>query len=69
MTTPAILHGPSLQLIRVHDDRFNDYCDPPMIHLGKTIELEDNSLIGVASLGFAFLTDFVAEAETLVAKP
>ncbi|OCK56956.1 hypothetical protein LMTR3_15200 [Bradyrhizobium sp. LMTR 3] len=67
-TTPAILHGPSLQMVRVHDDRFGDYCDPPIQHLGKTIEVEDNSLIGVASLGFTFLTNLVAEAETLVPR-
>jgi hypothetical protein len=62
----AILHGPSLQMVRIHDRRFGTYCDPPTKHLGKTIEVEDNSLIGVASLGFDYLSALVAEAETLV---
>ncbi|MET4211454.1 hypothetical protein [Bradyrhizobium sp. LA2.1] len=60
----AILHGPSLVMIRVHD-RGVSY-DPPTTHMGKTIEVEDNSLIGVASLGFEYLTKLVAEAETLI---
>jgi hypothetical protein len=61
---PAILHGPSLGMVRVHD-RGKDY-DPPTDHLGKTIELEDNSLIGVAGLGMAYLSNLVADAEQLV---
>jgi hypothetical protein len=65
---PAILHGPSLTMIRVHDRRFGDYCDPPTEHMGKTIELEDNSLIGVAALGLAHLSNLVAEAEKLVSS-
>jgi hypothetical protein len=63
---PVILHGPSLIMIRVHDRRFGDYCDPPIEHMGKTIELEDNSLIGVAALGLAYLSKLVGEAEKLV---
>jgi len=66
---PVILHGPSLQMIRVYDRRFGDYCDPPIMHLGKTIEVQDLSLIGVAALGFDYLASLVAEAETLVLKP
>jgi hypothetical protein len=62
----ALLYGPSLVMIRVHDRRFGDYCDPPMEHMGKTIDLDDNSLVGVASLGLTHLTSLVAEAEKLV---
>lgn len=62
----AILHGPSLQMIRVHDRRFGDYCDPPMTHLGKSIDVDDNSLIGVAALGLTYLRSLVEEAEGLV---
>lgn len=61
----AYLYGPSLQMIRVHDRRFGDYCDPPRQHLGKIIDLDDNSLIGIAALGLAYLKRLVAEAETL----
>jgi hypothetical protein len=52
-------------MVRVHDTRFNDYCDPPTKHLGNTIELDDNSLIGVASLGLTYLKGIVQEAATL----
>jgi hypothetical protein len=62
----AYLYGPSLIMIRVHDRRYGDYCDPPTEHMGKTIDLDDNSLIGVAALGITYLTTLVAEAETLI---
>jgi hypothetical protein len=61
----AWLYGPSLQMIRIHDRRFNDYCDQPTSHLGKQIELDDNSLVGVATLGVAYLKSLVADAERL----
>jgi hypothetical protein len=62
----AYLYGPSLQMIRVHDRRFGDHCDPPTQHLGKPIDLEDNSLLGVATLGLTYLKRLVEEAESLV---
>jgi hypothetical protein len=62
----AYLYGPSLQMIRVHDRRFNDHCDPPTKHLGEQIDLEDNSLEGVATLGLCYLTGLVTEAEGLI---
>jgi hypothetical protein len=61
----ALLYGPSLAMIRVHDRRFGDYCDPPTRHMGKEIDLENNSLIGVASLGLSYLTALVAEASAM----
>jgi hypothetical protein len=61
---PAILHGPSLGMVNVRDR--GNYYDPPTEHLGKTIALEDNSLIGVAGLGMAYLSNLVADAESLV---
>lgn len=62
----ALLYGPSLVMIRVHDRRFGDYCDPPSEHMGKPIDLDDNSLIGMASLGLAYLTSLIAEADKLI---
>jgi hypothetical protein len=62
----AYLWGPSLQMVRVYDRRFNDYRDPPGSHLGKPIDLDDNSMIGVASLGLTYLSGLVEEAEGLV---
>jgi hypothetical protein len=62
----GILYGPSLAMIRVHDRRFGDYCDPPRRHIGKAIELDDNHLIGVATLGLSHLTALVAEARALI---
>jgi hypothetical protein len=50
----------------IHDRRFADYCDPPAEHLGKTIELLDNSLIGVAGLGLVYLSNLVADAQKLI---
>jgi len=64
--TKAWLYGPCLEMIRAHDRRFNDYCDPPMQHLGVEITLDDNHLIGKSSLAIAYLTSLVAEAEALV---
>jgi hypothetical protein len=64
----AILHGPSLQMIRVHDRRHGTFCDPPTHYLGQIIQVEDNSLIGVASLGLSHLTALIAEASAFVAK-
>jgi hypothetical protein len=61
----AYLYGPSLQMIRVHDRRFGDHCDPPTQHLGHPIDLDDNSLVGVATLGLAYLKTLMVEAETL----
>jgi len=62
----AYLYGPSLQMIRVHDRRFGDHCDPPTSHMGKVIDLDDNSLVGVATLGFSYLKSLVKEAESLI---
>jgi hypothetical protein len=61
----AYLYGPSLQMVRVHDRRFGDHCDPPREHLGKQIDLDDLWLIGVAELGLTYLRGLLAEAETL----
>jgi hypothetical protein len=36
------------------------------MHKSKAIELEDNSLIGVAALGIEYLTNLVTDAEALV---
>jgi hypothetical protein len=63
---PAVMYGPSLQMVRVHDRRFGDHCDPPGTHLGNPLGLENDHLIGVAALGLAYLTKLVAEAKTLV---
>jgi hypothetical protein len=60
------LYGPTLTLVRVHDSRFGDYCDPPTEHLGQKIGLDDNHIHGVGMLGFKYLTALVAEAHTLV---
>jgi hypothetical protein len=62
----AYLYGPSLQMMRVYDRRFNDYCDPPKSHFGKQIALDDNSLVGIAGLGLSYLKGLVAEAEGLI---
>jgi hypothetical protein len=62
----AYLYGSSLQMIRVHDRRFGDHCDPPTEHLGKKIELEDNFLIGVGAMGLTYLSNLIQEAEQLV---
>ncbi len=64
--TMGWFYGPSLTMIRVHDRLHKDSCDPPTEHMGKPLERDDNSLIGVASLGLTYLRSLVAEAETLV---
>ena len=60
----AFVPGPSLRLIRAHDDRFHDFCDPPKEHLGRPIT--NHFPNAVAVLGLFYLKDLVAEAEELV---
>jgi hypothetical protein len=57
--------GLSLQMVRVHDRRFGTHFDPPGQHLGRPIDLDDNSLIGVARLGFSYLERLIEEAAAL----
>jgi hypothetical protein len=61
---PVMLHGPSLGMINVYDRGIHYH--PPTEHLGRVIDLEHNSLIGVAALGLAYFGELVAEAETLL---
>jgi hypothetical protein len=63
--TDGMLYGPTIGLVRVHDKRFNDGCDPPMQHLGQEICVQDNSIYGKARLAVEFLRKLVAEAEAL----
>jgi hypothetical protein len=59
----AYLYGPSLQMVRVYN--FGNHFDPPGHHLGQPIDLDDNSLVGVAALGLSYLKQLIEEAEEL----
>jgi hypothetical protein len=52
---------PSLVLVRVKDDRYSDYFDPPFEHLGKA--LPDQSPSTVGRLFIAHLTGLIEEAK------
>lgn len=61
--------GPCLMLTRVHDTRFNDYCDPPTRHRGEEIAGAGRFPYHVALLGLAYLSELIREAEGLVEPP
>jgi hypothetical protein len=52
-----------VRLVRVHDDRFHDWYDPPSQHLGR--ELSDLSPAAVAGLAFDHLGQVLSEAAAL----
>jgi hypothetical protein len=61
----AFQSGDDIRLVRVHDTRFHDFCDPPKEHLGEKIKLfmlPDE----IGRLGLAYLTGLVSEAEEWV---
>ena len=58
------LEGPTIKLIRVHDRRYGDHCDPPQSHLGVDIPFYERPA-NVAALALAYLKALVAEAEVL----
>lgn len=60
----AFVPGPALGLIRVHDRRFGDSCDPPTEHLGNTIE--HRFPYDTAINAMPYLRTLISEAEGLV---
>jgi len=60
------LHGPTIKLIRAHDRRYNDYCDPPTEHLGQPIKTYDHPM-DVAPAALSYLKAMIDEAKALVA--
>lgn len=60
----GVFAGPTLKPIRVHDRRFNDFCDPPRMHMGQYILFADFS-DGVAEAVIPYLAALIAEAEAL----
>ena len=61
----GVLAGPTLRPIRAHDRRFNAFCDPPTMHLGKEIEFA-NFADALAEAAMPYLRLLVADAEALV---
>ncbi|MBW9332467.1 hypothetical protein FEE59_02970 [Herbaspirillum sp. RU 5E] len=55
---------PALTLDRVFDDRFKDWTEVPMMHLGKALPNQSPFLF--ASLGAAYLENLLREAGTYV---
>lgn len=60
----AVVAGPTLRPIRVHDRRYGDHCDPPKTHMGKEISYH-GFLDGLATVAIGYLRGLVAEAESL----
>jgi hypothetical protein len=54
-------------LVRVHDDRFGDWFDPPTSHLGKKLDDPVTPAV-VAELTLTYVERLIAEAEGLVPK-
>lgn len=55
--------GPSIRLVRAHDSRFNDFCDPPTHHFDQRIQFHDLMPTEVGKLGLEYLRKLIAEAE------
>jgi hypothetical protein len=66
--TPAFMYGPSIQLVRVFDRRFNESCEVPTHHLGKAIDLSDASAHGIGSVAIRYFDGLLLEAEALSSK-
>lgn len=62
----GIVAGPCLQMIRVHDRRFGNFCDPPESHLGNPISDQDRHLVSIAEMGLRYLIALINEAEQLI---
>jgi hypothetical protein len=58
--------GPCLILVRAHDQRFNDYCDPPTHHLGHLIGAVGKLPYHVGLLGLSYFGKLILEAEEYV---
>ncbi len=63
----VVLAGPTLKPIRVHDRRFNDYCDPPDEHQGKHVRFS-SFVIDIVEAAIPYLTELVSEAEALASN-
>jgi hypothetical protein len=50
-------------LVRVHDDRYGDWFDPPTSRLGN--DLTDISPAGIGTLGILYLEGMLSEARKL----
>lgn len=61
----AILAGPTLKLIRVHDRRFGDFADPPETHLGKPTAFGSSFPDELGDLALAYLRDMIERAANL----
>jgi hypothetical protein len=53
-----------LAIVRVKDEKHGDIFDPPTMHLGEPIEVDEP--LGIAMLAINYLRDLVAEAEHYV---
>lgn len=60
----AMFQGDTIKLIRVHDRRFGDFCDPPQTHLGNKISYYEEPF-DIGRLALAHLKALIAEAATL----
>lgn len=62
--TPGYLPGPGLVMVRAHDRRYGDFCDPPQMHVGTEIIGQFPDV--TAELAVAYLSDLVSEAAVLL---
>ena len=56
--------GDRIAIIRVHNDKFNNHCDPPDTHLEKNID--DRSPKGVATLAIIYFEKMLEAAQKLL---
>lgn len=61
------MFGPTIRLVRAHDRRFGDFCDPPASHLGQRIQFHDLRPGEVGKLGLTYLRMLIDEARALSA--
>lgn len=60
----AYVSGPNLMLTRAHDDRYNEFCDPPRVHDKQALANPLTESVPAAALAYG--ARMIAEAEELV---
>jgi hypothetical protein len=60
---PAAILGPNIVLVRVRNEKFDDFCDPPYFHKGDRLDHMHPSYI--ADLAILYLIELIEQAGNL----
>lgn len=64
----AVVTGPTLKMVRAHDRRFGDYCDPPATHLGEPVPFGENFPANVAEVAVPYFEGLIEESRELISE-